>query len=178
MRGRNESALVGRRASSKWRTVRFNGSPPEIWSHLLFEARKRKEITRERARARARERERPSRAIKLLGVQTGKTRERDIPWGNDRGTSERETATTELCVWANTCKRAIRRSSLLANRSRDRRVSSKQFMLLGEHRVRRALSGRTLIRRRMVSPRRMAREYKGKGRDVSACRSASLSCRR
>ena len=36
---------------------------------------------------------------------------------------------------------------------------------------------RALIRRRTVS-HRMAREHKGEGRDVSACRSASLSCRR
>lgn len=85
-----------------------------------------------------------------------------------------------MYVRASAYKRSIRCSSLLANRPRDRRVSSKQFMLPGAHRVRRALSGRArsaLIRRRMVS-HRMAREYKEGGRDVSACRSASLSCRR
>jgi len=84
---------------------------------------------------------------------------------------------SDIHIYTRAYKWPIRRSSLLANRPRDRRVSSKQFMLPGAHR---ALSGRArsaLIRRRMVS-HRMAREYKGKGRDVSACRSASLSCRR
>lgn len=47
-------------------------------------------------------------------------------------------------MYVSAYKRPVRRSSLLANRSRDRRVSSKQFMLLGARHVRRALSGRAL----------------------------------
>lgn len=92
----------------------------------------------------------------------------------------RYTYVYNIHMYTRAYKWPIRRSSLLANRPRDRRVSSKQFMLPGAHRVRRALSGRArsaLIRQRMVS-HRMAREYKGERRDVSACRSASLSCRR
>lgn len=103
--------------------------------------------------------------------------------GDIRSSDDEQTWNDRYHILVHICdayKRSIRRFSLFANRSRDRRVSSKQFMLLGAHHVQRALSGRArsaLIRRRMVS-HRMAREYKGKGRDVSACRSASLSCRR
>lgn len=91
---------------------------------------------------------------------------------------------TSTCRTYNTKERSCCAFVLLANRSRDRRVPSKQFMLLGARRVRRALSVRYL--RADNSPSGLApnarwtKEGRGQGiegRDVSACKNGSLSCR-